>query len=113
MRKIYLAIILLLCAAGCSKETVDSRIVGKWQYRAGEEDGYDVTILSDGTSDFGGFDVIARITDSFREWDGDIIVFKSKWSGKDVIHLKILEVTETLMRVEHLPAGREMLFTKR
>ncbi len=114
MRKLYLAIILLLCAAGCSKETVDSRIVGKWQYRAAaEEDGFDVTILSDGTSDFGGTDMIARITDGFREWDGDIIVFKSKWSGKDIIHLKILEVTETLMRLEPLPAGREMLFTKR
>ena len=113
MRKIYLAIILLLCATGCSKETVDSRIVGKWQGRA--EDGYAVTIsiLPDGTSDFGGTDMIARITDGFREWDGDIIVFKSKWSGKDLIYLKILEVTETLMRVEPLPAGREMLFTKR
>ena len=106
MRKLYLAIILLLCAAGCSKETVDSRIVGKWQYRAAaEEDGFDVTILSDGTSDFAG-GVTTRI-------DGDIIVFKSKWSGKDIIHLKILEVTETLMRLEPLPAGREMLFTKR
>ena len=77
MRKIYLAIILLLCATGCSKEPVDSRIVGKWQYRA-EEDSYDVTILSDGTCDFGGFDMIATITDSFREWDGEIIVLKSK-----------------------------------
>ena len=88
MRKIYLAIILLLCATGCSKETVDSRIVGMWQGRA--KDGYAVTIiiLPDGTSDFGGTDMIARITDGFREWDGDIIVFKSKWSGKDLIYLK-------------------------
>ena len=52
MRKICLAIILLLCATGCSKETVDSWFVGNWQH--GAEDGYAVTIsiLPNGTGSY-------------------------------------------------------------
>ena len=65
MRKIYLAIILLLCAAGCSKETVDSRFVGKWQHRT--EDGYTVTIsiLPDGTGSYASDPCSVEIMDDY------------------------------------------------
>lgn len=69
MRKIYLAIILLLCATGCSKETVDSRFIGKWQHRA--EDGYAVTIsiLPDGTGSYASDPCRVEIIDDYIVFD--------------------------------------------
>ena len=59
MRKIYLAIILLLCAAGCSK--VDSSLVGMWQWSSTEyirgepfKTRTTITILPDGTASYDG-----------------------------------------------------------
>ena len=111
MRKIYLAIILLLCAAGCSKETVDSRmddtdqrarklvadirqdvvdsgIVGQWELNTNDYLTY-VTILSDGTCDYEGKLGNVKI-------EGDIILLA--FNGGACATYRILEVTDTLMR---------------
>tara|TARA_B100000676_G_scaffold311587_1_gene382011 strand:+ start:26 stop:286 length:261 start_codon:yes stop_codon:yes gene_type:complete len=69
MRKICLAIILLLCATGCSKETVDSWFVGNWQH--GAEDGYAVTIsiLPNGTGSYASDLCRVEIMDDYIVFD--------------------------------------------
>ena len=69
MRKICLAIILLLCATGCSKETVDSWFVGNWQH--GAEDGYAVTIsiLPNGTGSYASDPCRVEIMDDYIVFD--------------------------------------------
>ena len=133
MRKIYLAIILLLCATGCSKETVDSRmddtdqrarklvadirqdvvdsrIVGQWELTAINGKSTDaptrMTILSDGTCDY--FGEPANVKN-----EGDIIILN--YDGADrCTTFRILEVTDTLMRWGYKPdiSGTGLVFNK-
>ena len=107
MRKIYLAIILLLCAAGCSKETVDSRFVGKWQHRT--EDGYTVTIsiLPDGTGSYASDPCSVEIMD-------DYIVLDFGFSKPEFskIAFSVINFTDTEMTLLGGPDNDTRVWTK-
>ena len=89
MRKIYLAIIILmLFMTGCSK--VDSRLVGKWRSGTGSY-ATSFSIFSDGTGSYRSYPCSVKITDN-------LLVFEYEVSKRKIsISYSVVTFTDTAM----------------